>query len=624
MFFFPHVLATLLAFASPSPAPTVTPLPEIAHVFTSDRVDETLNNAARTTYVVTREQITRNGYRTVAEALSGIPAIVMSPLGPIGSNVNYTLRGSSSAQVLVLVDGLPAPGSFSNSVLLGTLPTTGVDRIEVVEGGGSTLYGTGAIGGVINIITQRKGEMGATLRLGSFADRQIEVDTPFVQFTRIVSNNAFALPDGTTRSNVDYQSSAVHGNYDRSFGAFDAAVRAEIESDHLGAPGPQAFLSPSSRESNLNENANLTLTHRSAQAEATVQVGGTQQQIYFACDQANDANCFSGPSLSTEGRVDFGARNAVRGANSVVVYGIDLARGVVRSDSGGFATPPISVNAMAQTAAYAQDRIDTSWGTAYAGLRAELDGSLGGEISPSLGTIVRLSKAASLKANAATAFRAPNASELYFPGYGNPSLTAERAKVADLTLVDSQILGGTSFGWFMNRTNDLIVPEPVSVPGPQCAIDPSSFIFQPCNVGHAFIEGLTLNLRTSSYNGFTTAFNVTDLYRAEDVDTQTRLPNDPVFAANLRLDYTARSTVNLVDSAGVSIRMAGNRGFVDPTLPLFDQPAAFTSVDAYARFRAGRNVLLSLRGYNLGNERYAAVAGYPLPGRSFIVELSTK
>jgi outer membrane receptor protein involved in Fe transport len=85
-----------------------------------------------------------------------------------------------------------------------------------------------------------------------------------------------------------------------------------------------------------------------------------------------------------------------------------------------------------------------------------------------------------------------------------------------------------------------------------------------------------------------------------------------------------RNVHSLVDSLGVSMRLAGDRGFVDRTAALFDQPAAFTSVDAYARLRASENLLVTLRGYNLGNERYAAVAGFPLPGRSFIIELSTK
>lgn len=623
MFVFAHVLGTLLAVA-PSPSPSPAPLPEITHVYTSDRGEHTLNNTARTTYVVTREQIAQNGYRTVADALVNIPGVEIMPYGPIGSSVYYGIRGSNSAQVLVLINGLPAPGSFANSVEIGNLPTTGVDRIEVVEGGGSTLYGTGAIGGIINIITQRSASTGAMVRYGSFADREFELTTDHVQFTRIVANNNYGLPGDAARPDVDYQSSALHANGERKIGAFDAALRGGIESDHLGAPGPDGvFLSPTSRENDLNEFANLTLTKKSAQADATIQTGGSNQHIFFACS-SSDPNCsFPAGTLNTEGRFDFGARNAVRGANEELLYGIDLSRGAVRSDSGGSATPPISTNPLAQTAAYVQNRIDTRWGNFYAGLRGERDGGLGGELSPSAGFVVRLSNDASLKGNLATAFRAPNASELYFPGYGNPSLKSERAKVADFTIEDSHFLGGASIGWFGNRTRDLILPEPVAAPGPSCTIDSASFTFEPCNVDHAFIEGLTMDVRTVPYHGFTTSFNVTDLYRAEDLDAQLRLPHDPVISANLRLDYTG-SPSGVLDSFGAVINMAGASSAFDSSLPPFDRAAAYTSVNAYLRIRPDRNMYLTLRGYNLGNERYAAVSGYPLPGRSFALEVSTK
>src|SRR5690242_13178896 len=129
-------LCAALALApSPSPSPSPSALPDIAHVYTTDRSDETLKNATRTTYVITRDRIARYGYRTIGEALESLPAVNVLPYGPLGSSANYGIRGSNTAQVLVLVDGLPAPGSFDNSVELGNLPTTGVDRIEVVEGG---------------------------------------------------------------------------------------------------------------------------------------------------------------------------------------------------------------------------------------------------------------------------------------------------------------------------------------------------------------------------------------------------------------------------------------------------------------------------------------------------------
>jgi vitamin B12 transporter len=615
MFLFSHVLGAVLALSpSASPSPSPSPVPEIAHVYTADRSDETLKNSTRTTYVVTHDDIVRYGYRTVAGALEDVPGMQISPFGAIGASVDYGIRGSSSAQVLVLVDGLPAPGSSSNSVELGNLPTTGVDHIEVVEGGGSTLYGAGAIGGIINIITQRTAQYDGTVRYGSFADRELDLSTPHVQFSRILSNNDFPLPDGTIRPDSDYEASALHVNEDARLGSFDLAVRAGVESDHLGAPGPNGqYLSPSSRETDLNEDANLTLSRKAAQSLTTMQFGGTNQHITFDCDANTDPNCYYAyQALNTEGRVDFNLRNLVSGSKEQLLYGVDLSRGVVRADTGGSAapgTPPISIDALAQTAAYAQERISGGWGSFYAGVRGERDGSLGGAISPSAGATIRLSNEAAIKANFANAFRAPNASELYFPGYGVPTLRPERAQVGDLSLVDSRLLGGASVGWFTNRTNDLIEYNPAT--------------FTLAQVDHAFIQGLTFDVKTRVFNGFTTSFNLTDLYRAQDVDTQARLPNDPVITANLRLDFTA-SPVSMLDSFGVLMHMAGARGFVDPTLPLYDQPVAFTSVDAYVRVRAGRALLLSVRGYNLGNERYAAVAGYPMPGRSVLFEVSTR
>jgi vitamin B12 transporter len=597
---FTFLLILTLGAAAPSPSPSPSPPPEIAHVYTSDRHEETLDNSARTIYTISRAQIERYGYRTVAQALENMPGFEYSPYGAIGSTAQYGIRGNNSAQVLVLIDGLPAPGSFANSVELNTMPTTGVDRIELVEGGGSTLYGTGAIGGIINVITQRKSAEGATLRAGSFGDRSFEIRTPYVQFSRIVARNDFTLPDGSTRPNSDFQSSSLHAGAGTRIGSFDALLRASISGDRGGDPGPTEFISPTSRQADLNEGLNLSLARKTAQALVTLQFGGTRQQITFSCNANTDLNCFQETeSLNTEGRFDFGARNVVSGNNEQLLYGIDLARGTVRADDGG---GDVSTNSFAQTAAYVQQKFSTRWGGAYAGIRGERDGSLGGEFSPSAGFVVNLSREASLKGNIATAFRAPNASELYFPFFGNPALKPERAKVADLTLVDSNVLGGISLGWFGNRTNNLIVTE---------LIDPVNFVFAPENVGHALIEGLTFQAKTLPFHGFTASLNVTDLYRAENIDTQARLPDDPVLVTNLGLDYAG---TGLVQALGISVHSSGSYGPI----------AYYSRADAYVSLRAAPELLFTLRAFNLGNARYEAVTGFPMPGRTFAFELSTR
>ena len=602
------------ALISPSPSPTPTLPPQIAHVFTSDRSDETLHNAVRTTYVITAADIARNGYRTVADALENVPGVEIEQYGPIGSAAGYGIRGSSSAQVLVLVDGAPAPGSLANSVELGTMSTNGIARIEVVEGGGSTLYGTGSIGGIINVITDGdKAPAGVLLRYGTFDDREFSVTGGGFSFDRIVAQNSYALPDGgsglpETRGDSDYEATTARYGLNRTLGVLGISLRTSIESDDTGTIGFFPDYDPSSREQDVNGDGVLTLTLPGAQSHASATFDGDRQQIAF--DGA----------LSTESRSGLSLRDVVSGASSRLIYGVDLSRGIVRSDDG---FGDIAYDALAQSAAYAQQTWIGAHDEVYAGLRGERDGSLGGEFSPSAGARFDLGDALSLKFNAASAFRAPNASELYFPDYGNPALRPERSQVGDLTLSDDRVLGGISFGWFENYTRDLIVAECVQYC--DVATDSSTEypVYTPENVDHAHIEGLTFDAQTPSTHGLTATLNATDVYLAQDLDAQTRLPNDAVISANIGLRWRG-APASFVSEAGISERAVGARGLVDPAQPLFDQPAAYADLQAYLLMRLHPHVQLGVRGYNVGNERYAEVGGYPMPGRTLTVELTAR
>jgi vitamin B12 transporter len=610
-----RVLAAATVAFSPSPSPSPSALPQIAHVVTSDRTDETLRNSVRTTYVVSAADIARNGYRTVADALTNVPGVEIAAYGPIGTQVDYGIRGTSSAQVLVLIDGQPAPGGLADSVELGTLSTAGIARIEVVEGGGSTLYGTGAIGGIINVITDGATPVTATLRYGTFNDTELHAQGAGFTFDRVVATEGYSLPPSSangipnpTTRNSPYQGTTARYGFDHALGALDVSLRTSLESDNVGVDGPFPDFSATSYEDDVNEDGVLTLSLHRAQSNASVAFDAARQQIVFDCNIAIDANCFQNTaSLDTEVRSGLSLRDVINGSSERTIYGVDLSRGFVRGDDGD---GDISTNALVQSAAYVQQTWIGTHDEFYAGLRGERDGTLGGEFSPSIGARFNLSSALTLRANAATAFRAPNASELYFPFYGNPDLVPERAKVGDLTLADDRVLGGVALGWFDNYTRELIVADPANN-------------YLPENVDHAHIEGLTFDARTQPLHGISATLNATDLYLAQDLDAQTRLPDDPVFSVNLGLVYRDGSR-GWLSEAGISERAVGARGAVDPTQPLFYQPVAYSDLTAYASFRLAPKMLLTLRGYNLGNERYAEVSGYPMPGRTFAVELTAK
>ncbi|MEA2786654.1 MAG: hypothetical protein QOF71_2758 [Candidatus Eremiobacteraeota bacterium] len=602
--------APALAQETPQPQAGATPAPleEIGRVSTSDRRDEPAGATSKTTYVVTKADIVRRGFTNVAAALEGVPGVAITRTGPIGSSASVTIRGTGSNQTLVLLDGRPLAGAQLGALDLGALPTAGVERIEVVEGGGATLYGTGAIGGVINIVTSPRNRRDtiATLSTATFGERAFVVDAPNFTFERRIARNDFSYPafggdPAGVRDDVDLASTAFRGRTAARLGALGLALDAGIVARHLGVPGPASFTTPNARQDDVNADARASLSRTTTRAVTTLDLTGTRESIVYRDPVA--AESFTGlpfSYLNVEARAQASLRNVVQNDGGALVYGVDLARGVDRIDAGD-GNPP--THAFAQTAVYAQDQFRLSSAVrAYAGLRAERDGALGGALAPSLGGTWSFGDGLALRANASTAFRAPTALDLYYPGFSNPNLHPERTKSLDVTLEAARVLGGASIGYFVTAGNDLIV---VAAAG-------------PLNVQKAVIGGLTLDVRTRPLHGVTARINLTDVFRAQDLTSgERRLPRRPVIVSNVELAY-AGAPRTLLAAAGVVAHSVGLSA--DP----FGSAQPFTRVDAYARLRIAPRALLSLRVYDLGGERYEESGGFPMPGRSFALELSTR
>jgi outer membrane cobalamin receptor len=608
--------------AAPSPAPSPAALTEIGRVTTSDRQDEPSGATARTTYVVTKAQMLLRGDTDVAAALSNVPGVFVERDGAPGALAAVTIRGERNDGVLVLLDGRPISGGEIGDIDLGAMPTAGIERIEVVEGSGATLYGSGATGGVINIITTRARGASATpaasIEAGSYGEQRLAYETQTFSFSREYAANdypyaAAGTPGSSTRTNADLSSTNARFTDAGALGDLQISGSAGFTSRILGVPGQVGSLTSFARQQDDAQDARLTLALARPGAVTTLDLSGSRQTLVYLDPSVAEF----GPVLdfSTDARAQASLRDNVVSGDNRLVYGVDLAHGIARNDGSAPGFPAIAATPFAQTGAYVQDSLGIGGASRiYAGLRSERDGAAGAALTPALGGIVGLGNGFALRLNAGTGFRVPTAEDLAFPGFSNPLLQPERTQSFDASFAATHVLSGASLGWFVQTGANLITVNPNF----NYLLNPGPGNEPVINESQSSAGGFIFDVTTPALAGITARVSVTDLYRALAYNAgapAARLPFRPVFTAAVDVGYTGPATGSLASA-----------GIVSHTVGALDSAGSgdFTSIDAYVRLRLARHELLSARAFDLGNKRYSYDVGYPMPGRTFALEIATR
>ncbi|MCS6891363.1 MAG: TonB-dependent receptor [Rhodovarius sp.] len=148
------MLSTAL-FLLPEPAAAQTAIPDT--IVTAARVPVATERVPVATTTITRQDIEERGYVTLADALAQVPGLALVGQGGPGALTSLFMRGLNSNHVQVLLDGVPIndPTTPTNLFNFGSLLLAGVERIEVLRGPASSLYGSNALAGVVNIVTRR-------------------------------------------------------------------------------------------------------------------------------------------------------------------------------------------------------------------------------------------------------------------------------------------------------------------------------------------------------------------------------------------------------------------------------------------------------------------------------------
>lgn len=208
-------------------------------VVTANRFQQPVNTVLAPTDVVTREQIDKWQAKTVLDVMRRLPGVDISQSGGTGQLASVYVRGTESRHALILMDGIPVPRpNISNDSNLYQIPASLIQRIEFIRGPRSAVYGSGAIGGVINIITQtgeEKSQIDAGVGSKGYQEyagalHQRFGDTMATVAGSYQTTNGFnVLPDSTWDHDGDrdgYRSKMLFGSLQHRFNdSFDGFFR---------------------------------------------------------------------------------------------------------------------------------------------------------------------------------------------------------------------------------------------------------------------------------------------------------------------------------------------------------------------------------------------------------------
>jgi len=150
-------------------------------VISANKTAQSIQETTADVSVITSEEIEEKGYQTVAQAINTVAGIQVANSGGLGQPTSFFMRGMDSGQVLVLIDGmrLNDPSTTNGTALLDSLTTANIEQIEIVKGGSSSIWGSNASAGVINIITKepKEGVHGSlALSYGSYNTKGADAD----------------------------------------------------------------------------------------------------------------------------------------------------------------------------------------------------------------------------------------------------------------------------------------------------------------------------------------------------------------------------------------------------------------------------------------------------------------
>lgn len=635
-------------------------LPEIT--VTADRIEEPVGESGASVTIIHAAEIEKLGTKGIADVLRGVAGLDVAESGGVGSTTEVRLRGSDPGQTLVLIDGVRIgnPSSTDGSVDFGNLSATDVDRIEVLRGPQSALYGSDAMGGVINIITRKGGKTphrSVTVEAGSYGtistkatmsggdDRWTyslgvnalhadgfprygyRIDRPLSELLPYTASPLPSLPsdDPTNKGGASGRFSyrvSDDVTIDAGFSLFGNAIRF----DNSYASLPADVFS--------HYNVSQTLIADGFVRATADTFGGLLRNQLTVFSNVTNENIWETEGCYNAEYAAFNCRSGYQGVRTGAEYQGDLKLGAFGGLTFGARTETETARTSESpdpddgsfTPIRAQQTTNSVFAEHRLALGDRLDVTLGGRVDAieegqtfetwRATAAYRIDETGTkLRASAGTGDKAAT---LYqrFSLYGDPDLAPEQSFGFDAG-VDQKLFNGrltASATYFDTRYRNLIdFADVASCTAAQINAGGGCYY----NVGNAETKGVELSADATLVPDVWRARASYTYLDARDLDTDTQLLRRPRNKGSLSLVYDGIAKLELESR----LTLVGSELDYSPTLSTVTL-APYAKLDLLANYKFNDNFTMFGRIENVTDARYEEVYDYGTAGRSYYAGIS--
>lgn len=518
-------------------AATVLLLPTMAVaedvVITANRYAAPITQTQSAVTVLTEQDLKQYQDSDLGTLLSRLSGVSLVSTGSLGSTSNVLLRGTTSSQVLVLIDGVPQISASTGQTSFAGIPLSNIDRIEVVRGPVSSLYGANGIGGVIQVFTKSpeaaEDEVYVSGSYGSHNYHRLGAGFDFsTEKTRAAADIYYTGTEGFDSTTLVSDSNRDKDGLTRFSGNLSVDTRLSddlmLGINHLQSSSTADYDSvcytgytPTPCSDDIDWQTQTDLSNSSLSLDYDVS-GNTRLSSRFGRYVDDSVNTDGDDSANdTQFKTTGYTATALAERNIgdvTAVIGIDVDTVELESTTNYEETERLNTGVFASLATYAGDV------GLQGSLRFDNNSAYDTYTTGTLGTSYLITDTLEIVGTAGTAFRAPSFNELYFPNYGDESVEPEESRSFELALRQFTQGGEWRVSGYRIDTTNLIGTDPNT--------------FTAANIDEARILGLELDI-TQQIGAYDLRFNTT-LTDARDGDDE-QLDNRPEWTAFAALAY---------------------------------------------------------------------------------------